>query len=388
MKGGTAGFLIACCLILGVSSLTLFTAPSLGLWKLSIVATEFGHWLVPVALALALLGARGPRPRRVGAALACIAAVLFLRPDFEARRIAASLPESMRRAFGPLSQAEEDSLPPPFSFAALWLGPHPPAVAAQHLEFARHGDAPLFLDFYRPPGAGATPCVVVLHSGGWNGGTLSEFEELDWLLAKHGYSAAVVEYRLAPRWAWPAQREDVLDALRYLKTHAADLGIDPRRFVLLGRSAGGQIAEAVAYGAGDAAIRGCIAFYAPADLAFAFRYAYPEDLLNSYQLLVDYVGGTLAQAPQRYAAASGISLVGKGGVPTLLLHGKRDPLVWNLQSARLANRLRELNIPNYFLDLGWATHGFDYNAEGPGGQLSAYAALYFIAAVTAEPKAR
>ena len=52
------------------------------------------------------------------------------------------------------------------------------------------------------------------------------------------------------------------------------------------------------------------------------------------------------------------------------------------QSRRLAERLRAANVRSRLVELPWATHGFDYNFSGPGGQLSTYAVERFLAAVT------
>ena len=86
-------------------------------------------------------------------------------------------------------------------------------------------------------------------------------------------------------------------------------------------------------------------------------------------------------ARSAYDSASAILLADRTSPPTLLLHGRRDPYVWYLQSQRLAARLTALGVPHFFLDLPWATHGFDFNPRGPGGQLSAYAVERFLAAV-------
>jgi acetyl esterase/lipase len=376
--------LVACGSSVALATLTLFPAPTFRLWQISILATEYGHWLAAAALALALAGWRGGWPGLTGAGLAGLAAILFLLPVFQAWRIGATLPDALERAFGPLTGEAKNRQPAAFSFSTLWFGSAPPAKNPERLEFARHGDLALGLYFYRSANASPLPTVVVIHGGGWNGGSPEEFEAFNRRLAQAGYAVAAIEYRLAPQWPWPAQREDTLDALRFLRTHAGELGLDATRTVLLGRSAGGQIAEAVAYGAHDLSIRGCIAFYSPADLDFAYRYSEPDDILNSRQLLVDYTGGTPEEVPAVYAGGSGIALATSDSCPTLLMHGRNDPLVWNRQSERLDARLSELKVPHYFLELGWATHGFDFNPHGPGGQLSAYAVLHFLARVTAK----
>jgi len=77
---------------------------------------------------------------------------------------------------------------------------------------------------------------------------------------------------------------DVMAAIAWLKAHARDLEIDSARLVLLGRSAGGQLATAVGYGANDPAIRGVIALYAPHDMPFAWSVSREDDALNSIKL--------------------------------------------------------------------------------------------------------
>ena len=62
-----------------------------------------------------------------------------------------------------------------------------------------------------------------------------------------------------------------------------------------------------------------------------------------------------------------------------------DELVWIENSRRLRDRLQQLHRPAYLLELPWATHGFDANPQGPGGQLEGYAMRWFLAAVLTEP---
>jgi acetyl esterase/lipase len=156
--------------------------------------------------------------------------------------------------------------------------------------------------------SGPAPCVLVIHTGEWNNGTPRKFIEFNWRLARRGFAVTAIENRLAPRWRWPAHRNDLLDAMHFLKTNAPPLGLDPQRFVLLGCSAGGQIAQAVASGAPEPHSRGVIAFYAPANMNFAFRYACSDDVLNSLKLLKDYLGGMPNERPAEYHTASGIGL--------------------------------------------------------------------------------
>jgi acetyl esterase/lipase len=68
-------------------------------------------------------------------------------------------------------------------------------------------------------------------------------------------------------------------------------------------------------------------------------------------------------------------------VPTLLIHGEKDELVWVRQSERLDAKLAAAHRPHLFLKLPWATHGCDYNFNGPCGQISTYAIENFLGEV-------
>lgn len=362
---------------IGISTLCIVQTSWIPLWILSIGATEYGHWFAICTMMLVF----SVSPKNfTGAATVCIAmiaTVIFLSPIFRAIPLAMGLHGQLKAAFGNTGEVIN-----PISWTRLFLGVSAKPVPVESLAFSEHDGKKLTLRFYRAVSQKPAPCVVVVHTGGWNNGTTDEFLPFNFHLVQSGYATACIEYRLAPRWQWPAQREDALDAIRFLKTHAESLGIDPQKFVLLGRSAGGQIAEAVAYGAHDIAIRGCIAFYAPADMNFAYKYSREDDILKSPQLLRDFLGGTPAQVPKNYKSASPILLAGKDSPPTLLFHGAQDPLVWFLQSKRLAMKLESTGVRHLFVRLDWATHAFDYNFSGPGGQISTCAVDYFLAAVT------
>jgi acetyl esterase/lipase len=166
-----------------------------------------------------------------------------------------------------------------------------------------------------------------------------------------------------------------------VKEHAAAWNVDAGKLVILGRSAGGQIAEASAYALRDPSVRGVVGLYAPADMNFAWKWGRSDDPLNSPLLLRRFLGGTPETARQAYDSASAILLVGAHSPPTLLVHGTIDTLVWNRQSERLAARLTEAGVPNMLVSMPWATHALEYNLSGPSGQLTEYAVAWFLAAV-------
>lgn len=344
----------------GAASLTWWRAPTTGLWKASILMGEFGHWLVVVPVAVGALA--WWRGEFWVAGLCVVAAAGLLRPAAQAVWIGRALPEKLEAAFG---KAE---MP-----AATWT------VAMETREVA----AGLPMDFYRAVGRTDAPCVVMIHGGGWDNGDRKQLPAVNHHLARLGYSVAAVSYRLAPETRWPGQAEDVRAAIAYLKANAAELGIDPTRLVLMGRSAGGQIATAVAYGFSDTAVRGAVSFYGPQDQVFAWGFSREDDILNAVKLLRQYLGGSPEEAASAYRTASAYLIATKeNAVPTLLVHGAMDSMVWHKQSERMHVKLDELGVPNAFVSLPWATHACDFNPRGPSGRLAWSALERFLAAVT------
>lgn len=367
-----------------LSLLTMVRAPSWTLaWKAAILAGEYGHWVVllPAGLGVTAAYASDGAWRAVTLALCVVAAAGLLRPAVTARRIAATLPENLRAAFG--TRAPEG---PAFAWTRLYGSRATPVAPAMTEVFAQPDGQELKLDFYRPTvGTAPFPCVVVIHGGGWDGGDRKQLGEWNHWLVARGYAVAAVSYRLAPTWKWPHQGDDVRAAVDWLKSRATTLAIDPTRLVLLGRSAGGQIAAAVGYSPRDPAIRGVIALYAPFDMPFVWSVSREDDVLNSMNLMRQYMGGPPeGERVAAYRSASAQALASADSPPTLLVHGVPDTLSWVRHSEKLSARLAELKVPHYFLSLPWATHAFDFNPDGPGGQLHGYAMEWFLSAVTGD----
>ncbi len=359
--------------------LTVLKAPTLFLWKVSILAGEFGHLLVVVPLLLIWLAwAHGGRLGMPILVLCVLAIGLLLRPVVQAAFMGPKLPAQLEKAFGAVELRRA-----PFSFATL-LHVMPEEVKVRGLEcICEDSKEPLALDFY--PAAGRTtpaPCVVVIHGGGWDNGDRTQIAGMNHYLAQRGYAVAAISYRLAPKNVWPAQADDIGAAIAFLKQQAGVLGIDPTCFVLLGRSAGGQLATAYAYGRPDPAVRGAISLYGPQDQVFAWQFSREDDILNATKLLRQFLGGTPETAAAAYTSASAYLIATKDSPPTLMVHGANDALVWHKQSERMHAKLDGLGVRNAFVSLPWATHAFDYNLYGPSGQLTTYSIEWFLAAVT------
>jgi acetyl esterase/lipase len=367
------------------SLLTVFPAPTYHFWILAILVTEFPYIFIVALLILFLLKSRKVWYKRAGNLFAFITLMLLLSPFFSVERIAAKLPDELAATFGKqVSNLKAPHLKTPFSFFSMFSGIDGKAIPFQTFTYKTYPEISLQLDFYQVKTAPKKPCVIIIHGGSWSGGDDKQLPELNSYLAQRGYQVASINYRLAPKYRNPAPVEDVKNAIQYLKINAEKLQIDTNNFVLLGRSAGAQIALLAAYTLKNVGIKGVISYYGPADMIWG--YAAPSNplVLNSHKVMEDYLGGTYQQVPAKYAASSPILQVNAASVPTLLIHGKNDVLVSYQHSIRLNDKLNQLNVKHYFLSLPWATHGCDYTLNGPSGQLVTYTVERFLNVVTAQ----
>jgi acetyl esterase/lipase len=373
----TFAILIPAVLLLAISLLAIFRAPTHFLWIVTVGVTELGHYLAFICLAAAVVLAKFSRPGKAAALICTIAAVVSFTPVIRASRAARDLPQQLRKAFGNASLPRSA----PLTYSKMFSGVTLPRVKTERFTYTSVEGADLSLDFYHALGRNPAPLVIAVHGGSWRGGDNQDFIGMDRYLAGRGFAVADILYRLAPKWKFPAPIEDVRAALVFLKDRAGSLGIDPNQIVLLGRSAGGQIALTAGYTLKDP-IRGIISFYGPTDMYWGWDHPANPQVLDTPANLREYLGGTPREVPAAYDAASPIRLVTPSAPPTLLLHGGRDELVSPEDSARLNKRLTEAGVRNLNVTFPWATHGFDYIVRGPGGQISAYAVEYFIETVT------
>ncbi|TWR24008.1 alpha/beta hydrolase [Mucilaginibacter achroorhodeus] len=368
--------LIFSILLLLTALLILFPAPEYHLWLLAVISGEYCWVLALVALVVLGAGQRGDKNFIIGSIISAIGFLIFILPLFQASQISGKLGNDLDKAFPAKNSSEAAK---PFSFAKLFA--KTPPIGHSTRTYITYADTSLTLDFYPSKVKAPRPCVIVIHGGSWSSGDSQQLPELNNILAANGYNVASINYRMAPRWKSPAPVEDVENALKCLRAHAADLSIDTNRFVLLGRSAGGQIALVAGYTLKNQHIAGVIDFYDPADMVWGYSVPSSKLIMDSRKVMERYLGGTYAKVPQQYVNSSPLTFVDASVPPTLIIHGANDALVAYEHSRRLNEKLQQAGVPHYWLKLPWATHGFDYNINGPGGQLSTYAVLRFMAAL-------
>lgn len=256
--------------------------------------------------------------------------------------------------------------------STLLIAVSPGSIAAQSPEiefqeevpFGTGGDVTLKLNLARPADlAERVPGLVFIHGGGWTGGNKDSFDKEIKEMAKHGYVVASIDYRLAPEYSWPAQIEDCKCAVRWMRSHADDLGIDPERIGALGGSAGAHLALLLGTMDTDAGLEGdggwseqpskvqaVVSFVGPSDMRAEWKHANQARLLASLagespNVVEAFLGGAPEDVPDHYDQASPLFHVNKGDAPALLFQGTRDLLVPFPQAFDMATRLTKADVP-------------------------------------------
>ncbi|MEA2666193.1 MAG: hypothetical protein QOI11_3137, partial [Candidatus Eremiobacteraeota bacterium] len=239
------------------------------------------------------------------------------------------------------------------------------------------GGGALALDLYRPRGNAVVPLVVAIYGGAWAFGSRAGVAPLARWYAARGYAVAAIDYRHAPRCRFPAQLDDVEDALRALALHARAWHADPARVALFGRSAGGQLALLAAQRPQPLDVRAVVGYYAPTDLVRGYADPPRPDPAGVRRILSAYLGGP---PDARHAAAyeRAAPLAHAGTTPAaLLVIGARDQLVRPAFQRAFAARLRAAGKRVVALELPWANHAFD-EVDGLGAALARDATLRFL----------
>ena len=374
--------LIIICLLFLLALLCVFPAPIIQLWYVDIMVSDFPWIFWGVISTLLLWGRNVKRYRTAGDIIAPVALLIFLSPVIRAYNVSASLDMDIDNAFGAGASKLNNRDGKPFRVKQMISGIHTHQYSYTTLTYGANREGALTLDYYRSVAKGIRPCLMVVHGGSWTGGDSRQLPELNSYLAGGGYNVATINYGLVPKYRFPVAENNVHEALVYLRSHSSELNIDTNNFVLLGRSAGGQIVLTAAYTLHEPGLKGVINIYGPADMVWGYAHPANPLVLNSCKLMEDYLGGSYAQVPQQYVASSGTEMLTASSLPTLIIHGQNDPLVSYVHSTRLNNELTNKGVPHFLLTLPWATHGCDYTLNGPSGQLCSYVIARFLNRVT------
>lgn len=238
------------------------------------------------------------------------------------------------------------------------------AVFAQEMltdvVYAKRGKLELRLDIAFPEGdAQMRPALMCIHGGGWRAGDKKSYHSRMKVMAKNGYVAATVQYRLSGVAPWPAQRDDVNDAFEWLVAHAKELRIDPERIGLVGESAGGHLAlchgmrpEQTANQVRPRAIINC---FGPTDMRDMTQIDRARPMVAA---LVGADDARIQEAGDKLADVSPLLFADRTDPPVLTIHGTDDDLVPFKQAKLLDAALQKNLVPHVIYPMEGVGHGY------------------------------
>lgn len=264
--------------------------------------------------------------------------------------------------------------------SALSQAPRPPlpegARAERDLAYVADGHPRQKLDLYLPPNPqGPLPVILWVHGGGWQSGSKENCLPLRQGYLERGYALASLGYRLSGDAVFPAQIEDCKAAIRWLRAHAVQYGLDPARFAVWGSSAGGHLAALLGT-SGDVAsfdtgahldassrVQAVCDFYGPTDFEAFVRTPGYESHARPESPEARLLGGLVSEQKERARLANPITHVSADDPPFLIVHGSQDPVVPLEQSALLFEALKQAGVSAHFHTIEGAGHGNGFGSE-------------------------
>jgi acetyl esterase/lipase len=203
------------------------------------------------------------------------------------------------------------------------------------------------LDLYLPKNHSAnTRLIVYVHGGSWKWGSKNDFPKiLVATLTSQGYGVASINYRLLKedKNRFPAQIEDLKNAISFLTSKANAYGYNWKEFALLGVSAGAHLSLLYTYKHDtQQQIKTVIDIVGPTDLTDKVFRENP----NAESIINQFLGDANPQASIAVEASPIYHLKKETGVPTIIFHGESDELVNVNQSKALYKKLQSLGIPS------------------------------------------
>ena len=234
------------------------------------------------------------------------------------------------------------------------------------IEFARPAGKPLLLDVSVPEGKGPFATVILVHGGGFVRGDKQMYvKPLFEPLTKAGFVWFSVNYRMAEEGRYPLAVDDVDTAIRWVKSHAKQYKVDPRRIALLGESAGAHlVASSVVRQAKGANVKAAVAFYGPHDFEQRAR-----DIPTPSEGMQKFLGVTELndEGMRKLREQSPYTYVKPGLPPFLLIHGTKDPQVPYNQSVRMCEKLKANGDQCELYTVPDGGHGMGGWEKLPGG---------------------
>lgn len=361
-------------LLLAVALIVLSAMTVVPPWSMTalipvVAARELSPIVVLLDVVMAISAHRTLRARSaarpVVVLLLALGAVTAARPMLELPGVIGHADADVR-ALSRASQDEERGLTVSDALRSIPAGA---ASDERRIAYRAADGTQLTLRLFRAAGRTVRPAIVVIYGGAWRAGDAGQAADASRGYVARGYTTVAVDYRHAPAHPYPAALEDVRRSLALVRDSAAAWGIDTSRIALLGRSAGGHLAELSAYSPGGPRVAAVVAIYAPHDLVRGYRDIPSPDPIDARAVLRAFMHGTPDDALDRYRAASPSNWVRPGVPPTLLVFGGDDHLVQPEFNRGAARSLHAAGVPVVAVELPWAEHGFDLVPRGIGSRI-------------------
>jgi acetyl esterase/lipase len=227
---------------------------------------------------------------------------------------------------------------------AAQLGHGPDTV----MENVQYGPGMLRLDVYKPDDAdtASRPAVILIHGGGWTSFDKSLMKGMGQFLARSGFVAFAVDYRLlhGEENRWPAQLDDVQRAVRWIRANSGKYGVNPERIGAFGHSAGAQLASLLGMEDTRDNSDASLAKYSSRVQAVV-DYSGPTDFTterdaDDLKFLSNFLGTDYSKQPEVWQEASPAFHAAKSDAPFLIIHGTRDQNVPIAQAQELYDKLK------------------------------------------------
>ena len=233
------------------------------------------------------------------------------------------------------------------------------AVLHTDIEYARPDGVSLKLDVISPDAPGPHPAIILVHGGAFvEGHRQGDVKHLFDPLTKLGLTVFTIDYRLAPKFMYPAAVEDVEAAIRWVKANAARYQADAGRLGILGVSAGGSLVSmAIARGKLGCEVSAVVLFYAINDVLRTFDPKQTSEKMRIDRSRFYGVREVNAENESFLRAASPYYNLRMSMPPYLLLHGTDDPRVDYPQSVAMCKKLTEMGNRCELITIAGGGHG-------------------------------
>lgn len=236
-----------------------------------------------------------------------------------------------------------------YSFITSIDRPIPPNIRIDsNIEYTNSNGTSLMADVYYPLDSSKKHAVIVMvHGGGWISGSKENEKYMAMELASKGFVVIAVGYRLADVAKYPAGIEDIKTAIQWIQAHHRKYSLDKKKIVVLGESAGAQMATLVG-------VQKKNNIKAIINIDGIVSFIHPETEESTYASY--WLDGDRNSNLKNWTEASPLEYVNKNTPPTLFInssqprfHAGRDDMM---------RKLKAYNIPTEFHEIKDSPHSF------------------------------